>query len=334
MDPEIICGIELEMEYNDGIICIEKGGYHDLHPTWFSDCFIAENDGSLETTGWDDNVELVSVPFLLKDYKSVLDNFKESIYHMVATSKGIPIAMAEDTYGLNDLICFNNTTGAHIHLSLIDKELNPLRSPPQVGILFRNKVIPFEGKKIPIRSVSTFDFLKPFTDRLKEKVEEKLPSIYPQWQMDLYREFARPIETHSDIDIFGGGTHHSRRMEWNLTEDEEQMEYRSFHLRGVRSWDDFYKIWSCVFGLIEKTFKGEFRKAKPFYGLDREFQIPQELSEPIVQETIMDLMEQRNFCLDIMMGQTDQRHRLVTTIKNGNNKVKFKELIKNKIEVR
>jgi len=256
MKPSVVCGIEIEMEYDSSKIKIDKEGYHqDLAEEseyfWVSDSFIAEQDGSLRVYKFidsGDTVELISVPFLVEDGMTVVEKFHDSF-------KG---------YDLNKIINFNDSTGAHIHLSVLNPELEGYTS-----IKLRDHIVrKFKGKPVFFRDVVGLALLGKIKAGVVERVEAALPAdVFNKWQSALVRSHAASIEDGEDM------YHCDRHKEWNLTL-QNRIEYRGFNLRGIQTWEQLFKIYEILFSVIQEVICEEFTKPKPFFSESQ-----QEISE-------------------------------------------------------
>lgn len=236
--PSIICGIEIETEYNANIITdLNPGDYHSTHGIkWFSRKFAVERDGSLRSQDFDNGrtAEFVSVPFKIGDHKKILEDFKD---HVKSYGKS----------ALSDVLSFNDSTGAHIHLSVVNHKK---------GISSVYKII--DRKRTFSMNNSKGIFLKMIKPRtlfkvnkmILERVKREMPGVYGDFKSRFYRDYAKKEIRPSD-----------RYSCWNFsTNGYDHLEFRSFHLFGIRTWDDFMKIYEIAFDVINKVIGGAVKK--------------------------------------------------------------------------
>jgi len=317
MRVDMICGIEFELEYNAKLLgTISHSDHHSSIPTWLSNSFIAEQDGSLEVCHFNDGkvVEIISIPFLLSDYRTILKAFEDLIYSMTANKLNTVKSAVKSRYNLYDLICFNDTTGAHIHLSV----LKP--SKEKTLIQFKDKFIAFDGKLVPINSLANYGFLGNFTEKLKAKVMQDLPSIYPSWSISLYRGAASRITPVMN--------YRERYLEWNLTGQGECLEYRSFHLRGIETWKDFYKIWDDLFSLINTHIKEELSKTRPLASDEPDVDV---IAIPLTKNSNYEEMEfircKKSYSYGLQGVPLKQRRRLHVNVQDHSKSMEYCENI-------
>ncbi len=270
MEFELVCGIEFELGYNPSLLSFEIGDYHTMMPTWRGD-FIFERDGSISSQ-WGTTVEIISKPFLLKDYKQILNNF-QSIFKMQKKNGLLGSLFGDENKNpmkeMKELIEFNGSTGAHVHVSMLRKD------GKSTNINYREKNFEFGGTLVPVKSLATFKFLDKFTKKLCKKVEAEMPSIYPNWQEGLFRSQARKIND-------DGQYRREKYHEWNLRGSREHMEYRSFHLHYIDNWENFFKIWDCFFGVLKDFFEEEMEQETPFLHQEKIDFAPSDISDSVV----------------------------------------------------
>ena len=123
---ELMFGLEIEAEYNMALLKpISKSSYHTrsgckkFGPKWF-----VEKDGSLRANHFSngDTAEFISIPLPKTDVIPTLKKFQNKIWSLAGTQ-----------CELKDALNFNDSTGAHIHISLLvhnGKELgyNPVKA--------------------------------------------------------------------------------------------------------------------------------------------------------------------------------------------------------------
>lgn len=266
IDGDLICGIEIEMEYNPNLMgLIYLSPYHSSCISPFGKYFIAEQDGSLKCKKFKGKVEIISKPFRINDFDTILNDFENTIYNMVAKNLSIKVNEAREKYKMKDLINFNKSMGAHIHFSFLKK---PTNVNEKEKIFFRNELISLNGKFLPIRDIVTLKILKLITNNLKERLQKVLPKVsYKLWEQHLFRHYSEEIKTLLDA-------YQRRESEFNLTQNNLRIEYRSFNLYKISTWERFFEAYSDVFEILQKVFKDEFRKEFPFENNEKlEFEI-------------------------------------------------------------
>jgi hypothetical protein len=275
MKPSIVCGIEIEMEYNTKVTKIAKAAYHEDcnakdEYEWVGDNFIAERDGSLGVYKFEagDCVELVSVPFLVEDGMNIVKDFCSQFGGMVGKK-------------LDEVICFNDSTGAHIHLSL----LNPEKEGHTYIDLRDHIRHKFKGKPMFFRDIVGVSMLNKIKQRMVGRAKKALPKeAFEKWSNALVRSYAAPVQT--DDDMFD-----DRRREWNATL-LNRIEYRGMNLRGITTWAEFFSLYEILFSVIREVIDEEFESDKPFFNkseveVDSEQNIRKMLPEALVSYPIM-----------------------------------------------
>jgi len=244
MKPLVVCGIEIEMEYNRKNLSIHRDGYHHHHQeradyAWFGKHFIAESDSSLNVSTFEsgDVCEMVSVPFSIDNGMKVIDGFIKKF----------------GEFELKDVVSFNDTTGAHIHLSVlnVDKEgTTTINARPGVKVNFK-------GRPMFFRDAVGANILDEIKGKLLSRVKEELPkSLYDKWSGSLVRDnYAEKLIPNR---LFA-----ERKREWNLTHPS-RIEYRGFTLRGVKTWEQLRKMYDILFSVINEVVLAEFSKEQPF----------------------------------------------------------------------
>ena len=254
MNPLIICGVEIELEYNPDIIgAIEKDHYHGDNPRNFNLNFYAESDSSISSTKFSDGrtAELISKPFEIKNYKKILASFQSEIYKRIAEKKKITEAEARKRYGLKDVISFNRSTGAHLHFSVLkpgDKETT---------ISFKRCNPKFKGKFIPVKELISPAFCERFNAGLLKEICEKYPDVFPEFEAQYYRGHARSLLSRPEA----FKTHYGN---WSVDSEHEDIEIRGFNLNGVTNWKQFKGVYNIFLHRLYKTIKGELKRKKAF----------------------------------------------------------------------
>jgi hypothetical protein len=251
-EPIIMCGVELEFEFNfDALGPIAANGYHDeVHtPKKFGKYFIGEQDGSIRCTSFDNPgaVEIVSNPFNINEWEAVVNDFESEMKRRAKIT-----GCRNDE--LDELISFNHSTGAHIHINLYRPDVKTTI----VKVRDRATPVIIKGTEIIFRDSVTEEVLITIREALKQKVKDAFSaSFYNRWVKDLYRGM---------MSVPMGDTinYENRYCEWNLSMKNNRIEYRGFHLHGIEDWDNFKKIYSLLFSAIKEVICAEFAKDKPF----------------------------------------------------------------------
>jgi hypothetical protein len=243
----ILYGLELEFEYNKSLIGnISKSSYHNTESTKFNKYFIAEEDGSLRRNTFNysesDTVELVSIPMTSENVMKSLESFKEDMINRYTKKTGRPVCE------LKDIISFNNSTGAHVHMSLLIKN-----GHDTVIKLRDDKDVKLKGDTKNIMTFSNIEFMKKIARRVKTRIKNELPQFYESFIKYYFRSFAKRMNIRNS----------SRYHEFN-TNNNKTVEYRSLHLRGIQTWSELFKFYSIVTSVTDELFNTEFNKDKPF----------------------------------------------------------------------
>jgi hypothetical protein len=255
-EPIIMCGVELEFEYNvDALGALLLNGYHDeCHiPKKFGSKFIGEVDGSIRcnTFTHPGAAEIISYPFNLDDWESMIGAFEGEVKRRIKAK----LNTEGDTLELADAISFNSSTGAHVHLGLYKP------SETDKCILWareKGEKIELQAKEVIFRDSVNEKVLIGIKERLKSKVKKAHPLFYRVWQRDLLRG--------SMSTAMGEKINYSDRYcEWNLAMNYNRIEYRGFHLHGVKTWSRFKEMFGMLFSSIKEVICEEFNKEKPFY---------------------------------------------------------------------
>lgn len=246
---KILYGLELELEYNKiKLGKIMKNSYHSVDAKKFNKYFIAESDGSLRSEtfpyGEGDTVELISIPMTSENVMKSLQNFKEDIIQRYKEQTG------NETCELKDVISFNTSTGAHVHMSLLVKN-----SHDEVISLRNNKKIKFHGQSKNIMSFSNIEFMKKIARKIKTRIKNELPEFYESFVKNYYRRYARRMTTRTSSS--------QRYTEFNTT-NNKTIEYRSLHLRGIETWTQLFKFYEIVTSVTDTEFNTQFNSEKPF----------------------------------------------------------------------
>lgn len=219
----LLFGLEVECEYDSSKVSIERGSYHagmKVGRYWFS-----ETDGSLSTTAKfgrnGRTVELVSVPFKLKQFDKVMAELKEKIF------QNKPMA---------EVMNINNTCGNHIHVSAYTYH-GGKKKGAQLLINHgsnRRKLKGITPRQLPLSMKAI--------ETIREEVQQFMPA---QARARYFRHYA--MKTTSKT--YGNGSKYS---EWNVINDTHA-EFRSFNLVGIDKWDDFIMAYRKTLECINKN---------------------------------------------------------------------------------
>jgi hypothetical protein len=254
---DLILGIELEVEYNQKLLgYIKRNIYHSERPIKLpnSKYFCCEDDGSISTKKFRDGgvVEIISKPFKIKDMSKVLEDFRKSIYQIVADKQRISIQEAEKKFKLSQLINFNKSCGCHIHFSICYKRKNKVYQLKTKGKINNFKNL----NPIVLKSVITMKTLNKINDMLHNEIKEKLPKVYEAFESQFYRNYASKMSRIS---------HTIREKSFNFrTIGNEHIEFRSFNLCGVTNWNSFNKMFEILANVFNDVLINETAKAEPF----------------------------------------------------------------------
>jgi hypothetical protein len=253
---EMLFGIELEMEYNESLIGhIDRNSYHSEESVGFNKYFIAENDGSLHGSSFvrSGTVELIGIPVTCSEMPLALDSVRKT---MISRAKKKDKVINE----LNEVINFNGSTGAHMHISL-----KVAGSKDTVIDVRDDKTVTIKnGRTINPKIFVDVKFLKKISRAVKGRIKRELPNIYPEFSRAYFRGMAKRMTGNSI-------NNHDRYQEWNFNPDHT-IEYRSLNLHGVRTWNDLFKFYRIVCETINYVFKRELNGNKPF-NTDNEFNV-------------------------------------------------------------
>lgn len=272
-----VCGIELELEYNPEILgYIEQGGYHQENSPAFGEYFVAESDGSLDTEKFRDGrtAEIISFPFEINNWKNVLNGFKDEVERK---AKLVNYRVNLSDLELKDYICFNNTTGAHLHISFLRK--NSSKKKPY-SVVYKSKPFAFDATPFYILNVGTIHFLNEITNSIFKRVKKELPEVYPKFRERFFRDYAKKNRDFNP--------HSARNSCWNLTlNNKEQIEFRSFNLSGVETWDQLFKMYEILFDEFKRVFQKELSGTKKFVETRKIAVSQDEFSEITIKERVV-----------------------------------------------
>ena len=199
-------GLEIECEYDEGKMHVDKGAYHE--GISFSKFWDASGDSSLSSCKFvrGRTCEFVSKKFNEDELETICNDFKKEI--MTRSRKK----------EMEEIIALNPTCGLHVHFS-----------HPCIDSLYVIHPLFFRRA----RSM----FLK--------NVEKKYPHLYAKIRKHYFREFSQP-----KWEEF----HHHRNSEFNLTTDEDGLEWRSINALGAKTWGELFGIIKIAIDSIINTY--------------------------------------------------------------------------------
>lgn len=218
---ELTFGFEIEAEYNDSVLKIQPASYHDAVEKKMVKNWKIERDGSLYTTRWNGTVEFISVPTTFSKIDKLLESFETTIKKKTGKNK------------LHEVLNFNSSTGAHVHIGLQN-----------------------DGRAINIKDFVQRDFLKKISRKFKQRIKTEMPEFYENFKKDYFRKYARRQTRNNE---------NSRYQEFNYQTRIPTIEYRSPHLRGITTWTDFSKFYTILTKTVNEIFQQEIsEKENPF----------------------------------------------------------------------
>lgn len=241
---EILYGLELELEYNrEELPAIQLASYHSTNAITYNKDFIAESDGSLHSEYFENGrtAELISIPLNSHDITKAIEGLKNKVSRQFKKKH-------DRNPELHEVLCFNDTTGAHLHISLHTKngKTNTIK-------VRNNKRITINGKTTNPTQLIDIEFLHTITRTIKKRIKRELPEIYDKFIKNYFRNYAKRIKT-----LQG-----SRYSEFNTTNDNT-LEYRSLHLRGITTWTQLETFYKIVTSTIDEAFNNKLNSDKPF----------------------------------------------------------------------
>lgn len=308
LKPSIVCGIEIEMEYDARLMKIKKSNYHEEYDDkedyfWVGDSekFIAERDGSLGVYKFaeGDCVELISIPFLIEDGMHIVKDFAKQFGAMIGNK-------------LDEVICFNDSTGAHIHLSLLNPE-----KEGYTNIDLRDHIRhKFKGKPMFFRDIIGISILNKIKERLIKRAKAVLSDdTFAKWSSALVRGCAAKIEDEDQM-------YENRRSEWNLTL-HNRIEYRGFNLRGITTWGEFFRIYGLLFLIIKEVIYEEFESKRPFFSQSAYELLPDDCAglfpNALLNYTIVGgkILSENTAVFDVGLEQSHKRRRYEIELPNA-----------------
>lgn len=219
MKSKLLIGIEIEGIFNADYFKPKKiGNYHE--PVRVNKYYRVEHDGSLRRSfNFPREVvaEITTPPI----------QTKKTFVNTIKGFKGL--FKNAERKELNELVYFNDSCGCHIHIGFIDGNGKQKKIS---RLLDEDRVLKFRRKFFKALRELDID------DETKEQIRKQY-----------FRGYASRCDKRNYFD-------RRRRKEFNLTSDEEDtgFEWRSFNLHGVKTFEDFEKIFLMIYDLIKQNF--------------------------------------------------------------------------------
>jgi len=240
---ELLIGIEIEAAYNPDFLSISQGNYHRAtfgSKYSFGKYFVSEGDSSLKPMGKHSLVvEFVSKPFLCKDLKKVIKDFKDTTIIKTDKSK------------LDDVFNFNASCGCHINISLLKKDTNEnvYISSDRGNIEIKNKKI------VPLAGWINHKMLVSIRNSFEKKVLNN-------WGEDNLKTFQKHYDRSYAQLCLKKLNYKQKYSELHIREFRGRIEFRGFHLLNVNTWEGFeWYLENYVETIKEELFK-ELQKEK------------------------------------------------------------------------
>lgn len=231
-----IFGLEIESAFKN--LEVNIGEYHrGTTKNAFGEYFVAERDGSLKGTptgNYNNTAEFVSKPFLFNDRIKVLDNFKET------TQKP----------NLSDVFSFNTSTSCHINVSLIKKDMNGCIEieSGRGGICIEN------ASFVKLPTFITHNILKTIRLRVFNEIKTKYnESEALTWFKNYNRPQYAPLNEEKLL-------YNHKYSELHIRPNNIRLEFRGFHIQGIRDWDRFKWYINMFLEVITETLIKEMKE--------------------------------------------------------------------------
>jgi len=219
MRKRIILGLEIECVLNREIHNnLKIGEYHNGR--FFNKYFTAERDGSINNNGF------FNIPLCVEFVSNKLKSKKTFNNAIELFIKDIS---KNGLYPLKEVIAFNDSCGCHFHIGLNQEN---------------KKYYTHIDFKI-LKEMRNLFFKKIRYSNINEDTKNRILKHY-------FRDFSKELRKENYIN-----GHVSRTTEFNILSDQNGrgLEWRSFNLNGVDSWQDFKAILNIGFECCEFLFK-------------------------------------------------------------------------------
>jgi len=281
-------GLEIEAEYNTSLTgLIKKSSYHSVssHSAFGTKWFV-ETDGSLRRTKFSDTAEFISVPLPKSEVMDALKQFKKK-FQLLSKNKAVELV---------DVLNFNESTGAHIHISLL------IHDGKQTSLSIRRKVIKLNGTNTTIKFVPV-EYMKEIGKNFKKAIKKQMPDFYPAFNKRYYRTYAHKVEAKK--------AYTTRTTEFNYTTNYGTIEYRSPNLTGISTWKDFFKFYQILTDTISDYFVKELDKAEPFV---QTFNFSTETSEDDEDLSLKVDLAEEEVVNDLMIDMAEDERLIFETL--------------------
>jgi len=259
----LVVGVEIEAEINRSKWkgSFNRGSYHDnhLYPLKHSRRnWIIEKDSSVHSSKFLRGItaEFISRPFPIDKWEKILHSFQKAV-QMNSTLKRL---------SLKQILHFNRTCGAHIHLSIWESSPSNWKLEPRDGWTTKIPGIPTRtlGRIVPTL------YFRQVRTKLFKRIQTELPSVWNEWRTQYFRQYAQRLVLQKRS--------YKREQEWNFN-PHYTVEFRSMNLNGVSTWTQFFKLWKIVFETLNKCFT-EYDPQKAYLCTES---ISQKFNEDILQ---------------------------------------------------
>ena len=195
-------GIELELAFNSRIHSFDVGGYHANNSGQEIPNWAITSDSSLNTDKCPSSWSSSA-----KNAEIISDVSYGVSEMMERLEQFIDYMSVNGKYELNDVIHFNKSCGAHIHFSTWKSAENNMCFMTRYRLL---------------------------RSRVFDRVRTELPHIYDSYKSNYFRSYSK-----EQAGVF---IDKRERGEFNYTALQKGVEWRAFHLLGVKTWDDLRKM--------------------------------------------------------------------------------------------
>lgn len=111
---------------------------------------------------------------------------------------------------LEEVVAFNSSTGCHVH---------------------------FSDTAGDSETFVTYHYLKKLRNAVMTRVQKELPQVYETFKEQYYRNYAQSVDKYNEIINKA-----ERSLEFNLTDIRKGIEWRSFNLVGVKTWEELERM--------------------------------------------------------------------------------------------
>ena len=257
--PRIIgIGTEIECILNDDLEhlnCLEEGGYHEGEQ--LNRYWEMQADSSLDRGNLFESERCCEIVSFKQESREKFFKALESFKKLISNN---------GEYELKNVIYFNRSCGCHIHFSC--------------GKRMFKDLIPFEYiTKLRKVFFKKLDESKIIEERHKIAIKEH---YYRHYAIKLTKDnYLRGFERHAEIN----------------TQSEEAgygLEWRSFNLRNITTWEEFFEMFNIALDSLEYL----FRLKEKGYSLKQNIRIPKKELKEIYKD------EEKTLNKNILFSQT------------------------------